>query len=360
MPIEFRCNRCQRLLRTADNTAGKQTKCPECGSVLTIPSPGAAEPTATFEAPPIQQPPAAGTTVTGAAPAASTPAAGAGAAAGHFNHGPVGAPPSRQAAGNPYVSPTTPYVPPQIVRGYTPSPIDVGDILNRTWKIFTENLVALLVGMLILIAVVLVAMIPLFILFFTAFAVAFSMADQGNEAAGGIIALLLVVTGVALGLLLSFWLYGGLASWLLKIARGEKTSYGEIFTGGRFLWSMLGAGLAFTLMVSLGYMLCLVPGIILALMFSQFIWLIVDRNATAGQSLSLSKELTHGNKLNLFLLMMVAFGISMLGGFVPGASLFTTPFLYLMMAVTYLRMTGQSTADMLMPAPQPHVPLPRP
>jgi len=36
--IEFRCTGCNRLLRTGDNTAAKQAKCPECGTIVTIPA----------------------------------------------------------------------------------------------------------------------------------------------------------------------------------------------------------------------------------------------------------------------------------------------------------------------------------
>jgi phage FluMu protein Com len=38
MPIEFRCSACNKLLRTPDETAGKQAKCPECGVVTQIPA----------------------------------------------------------------------------------------------------------------------------------------------------------------------------------------------------------------------------------------------------------------------------------------------------------------------------------
>jgi len=41
MPIEFRCTQCNRLLRTGDDTAGRQARCPECGAILTVPAPGA-------------------------------------------------------------------------------------------------------------------------------------------------------------------------------------------------------------------------------------------------------------------------------------------------------------------------------
>jgi len=44
MPIEFRCTQCQKLLRTQDDTAGKQAKCPTCGTIQLIPSPAAGPP----------------------------------------------------------------------------------------------------------------------------------------------------------------------------------------------------------------------------------------------------------------------------------------------------------------------------
>ena len=39
MPIEFRCSRCGKLLRTGDGTAGRQAQCPECGTIGTVPGP---------------------------------------------------------------------------------------------------------------------------------------------------------------------------------------------------------------------------------------------------------------------------------------------------------------------------------
>ncbi len=44
MPIEFRCGGCGKLLRTADDSAGKQAKCPDCGTVQMVPLPQPAPP----------------------------------------------------------------------------------------------------------------------------------------------------------------------------------------------------------------------------------------------------------------------------------------------------------------------------
>jgi DNA-directed RNA polymerase subunit RPC12/RpoP len=40
MPIEFRCSRCGKLLRTGDDTAGRQAQCPECGTISLVPNIG--------------------------------------------------------------------------------------------------------------------------------------------------------------------------------------------------------------------------------------------------------------------------------------------------------------------------------
>lgn len=38
MPIELNCSGCQRRLRVADEHAGKQARCPQCGAVMAVPT----------------------------------------------------------------------------------------------------------------------------------------------------------------------------------------------------------------------------------------------------------------------------------------------------------------------------------
>jgi len=40
MPFEFRCTQCDRLLRTADGSQGKNAKCPSCGHIMQVPEAG--------------------------------------------------------------------------------------------------------------------------------------------------------------------------------------------------------------------------------------------------------------------------------------------------------------------------------
>jgi phage FluMu protein Com/uncharacterized membrane protein len=293
MPIELRCHRCQRLLRTADDSGGKQTKCPECGTILDIPLPP--EPTPLPWAPRV----------------------------------------------NPAIQST---VAPVAVAGSQPTGLDIGDVFNRTWEIYTKELAPLIVGMLILLGVTLVLFVPIAIGMTIAVGVGIAVSENGNEPLGVAIIIAAVAAVILVAFLASAWLYGGFIQWILKIARGQPHTFSDIFSGSPYVLSLLGAGLLFFLATMVGYILCIVPGVIIALMFSQFAWLIVDRRAGTLESLSRSLQLTNGNKLPMFLLMLLAFVISGVANLVPFAFIFTTPFLWLLLAVTYLRLSGEETA----------------
>lgn len=96
MPIEFRCSGCGKLLRTADDSAGKQAKCPDCGTTQPIPA----------GSPPAMPPvPSASPFSTGGAPASP------------FGAGPSGPPDSENPyqatgtspGGSDYIAPGQPY-----------------------------------------------------------------------------------------------------------------------------------------------------------------------------------------------------------------------------------------------------------
>ena len=44
MPIEFRCTQCQQMLRTPDDTAGQDARCPQCGAISPVPAESIAPP----------------------------------------------------------------------------------------------------------------------------------------------------------------------------------------------------------------------------------------------------------------------------------------------------------------------------
>ena len=154
------------------------------------------------------------------------------------------------------------------------------------------------------------------------------------------------------------WINVGQVIFFLKVARGQEAAIGDLFSGAPYLWRAVGAGLLFALVVMVGSLLCIVPGVILGLMFSQFLFLIVDRNVAALDSFTLSKEITSGSKLTMFAIVLVAgiVGELLVLATCGLGALAVAPYFALLYPVIYLAMTGQPTADRLQPPPtQPGV-----
>jgi phage FluMu protein Com len=285
MPIEFHCTQCGKLLRTGDDTAGKKAKCPQCGAVLPIPEPAAAQ------------------------------------------------------SQNPYQSPgemeTPPELAAEILRGFHPTRIEVGDVMSRTWTIYKANLWPC----------VLVVFLYLVINFGMPQLVSFGLrsADAMNGLALGVINIL--------GGLLSIWLSLGLWIYMLKTARGEKADVADLFSGGRLIVPAIGISLIVLAAVIVGSILLIVPGIIISLMWSQATLVLIDRRTGVLDSLRYSARATSGNKLTLFAIGLAASVIGLVSTVCTiGVGLFFVyPYMALLLAVSYLAMTGQTTADQFQP-----------
>ena len=325
MPIEFRCSECNRLLRTGDDTAGRQAKCPECGTIMTIPSP--AQPT-----PPQGVPPSPDV------PSSPFGAGGAGPSSPYGAPGGMGGPPPGDPT-NPYRSPTGDMDEPV---GYStkgpivPTVIDLGDILSHTWEILKERFL-LCLGVVIAVGLI----------------------GQGVSQGLGIMAgiagaaagdkeIVLMLNGMStlVSIVFNMWLGIGQTMFLLKVARGEEASFGLIFAGGRYFLPILGLSILIFLIVFCGLLLLIVPGIILSLMFSQAYCLVIDRKMGIMESLEVSRQIMVGNKLTLFAVYLLA-GLGgaaiivltcCIGIFLVG------PYLALLSVVVYLVATGQATA----------------
>lgn len=297
MSIEFPCPGCNKLLRVSDASAGKQAKCPECDTIAPVPdAEPAAAPASNFGAAP-----AAGDNPFSSPQAVDTGLPPAGAPVGQ---GPI-----------------------------VPTQIDMGDCFSTAWRIF-KNQWQMVVG-----AVLIVFIINM------AINIMVSLAGPQIAAMGEAAMLLVVVLNIA-GSIFSIYLGIGLAKILLAVARGQSTSFSELFTGGGLILPVLLATILVTLIVGVGLVLLIIPGIILGLMLSQYYFLIIDRQIGVIESLSLSRELTAGNKLTLFgmyllavigglLLILVTCGVGLL---------IVYPYLGLLAVVVYLRISGQPVA----------------
>lgn len=127
----------------------------------------------------------------------------------------------------------------------------------------------------------------------------------------------------------------------LKVARGEPTGINELFAGGPYLNVFL-CGLLSGLLIIIGFLLLIVPGIILALGLGQATALVVDRGLGPIEAMRESWRITMGRKWDLLALGLLSCLVVLAGllaclvGVVFAAVLLEMAHVY-----TYLRLSGQ-------------------
>lgn len=107
----------------------------------------------------------------------------------------------------------------------------------------------------------------------------------------------------------------------LNLVSGKPASVGMIFGEGSKLLRAIGASILYGLMVGLGLILLIFPGIYLALRFGQFIHAIVDRDLGVIESFTYSSRLTTGNRGNLFVLGLLMILVTLAGLLLCGVGL---------------------------------------
>jgi uncharacterized membrane protein len=260
-------------------------------------------------------------------------------------------PPAPAPAGgqplNPYQAPASSWVEAQPAAGEEiipgSDPIDSMACLKRAWEL-TKRHFGLLIGAGLLYAVL-----------SGGFDVATSTALGLNsevevESDFGLATQTSVPTGLALlqwvlSSLVDLFLGLGLARIGLNLVSGKAADISMLFGEGRKLVPMAAASIMYYAMVVVGLILLIVPGIYLALRFSQFGVAIVDKDMGAIESLKYSARLTEGNKMNLFglyvlcILVVLAGILALLVGLLAAL-----PVVYLAPYVAYRWMQGGRNA----------------
>ena len=129
----------------------------------------------------------------------------------------------------------------------------------------------------------------------------------------------------------------GLAIYSLSIANEKEYSYTQIISAFKYFFKALILVLLFTISFTIGLLLLFVPGIIVALMFSQIFYIMADDPETGVIDVfKKSASLMKNKKLQLFGLGMRYFGLFILGVFTLGIWwLWLIPQSYVSFAIFY-------------------------
>jgi uncharacterized membrane protein len=126
-----------------------------------------------------------------------------------------------------------------------------------------------------------------------------------------LISFLLTIVGFALSIIFSL----GLIKISLEICDGKEPKISDLFSQYRLFFRYFFASILKGLICLFGFILLIIPGIILSIRLSFFDYLIVDKNSRIVESLKKSWEITKGNTWNLFLLYILLGLINVLGFF---------------------------------------------
>jgi len=116
-----------------------------------------------------------------------------------------------------------------------------------------------------------------------------------------------------LSLFISLPLSYGLAFCFLKASREGDVKFEEMFTGFKYYWNTIAAGLLSGLIVLGGIILLIVPGIIFACRLAFVPYLVVDRKLGPVEAIQTSWKMTKGHAMEVFLIGLLGIPIVIAG-----------------------------------------------
>ena len=144
-----------------------------------------------------------------------------------------------------------------------------------------------------------------------------------------------------IGLLLSAYMMCGYMKIVLSYQAGKKLPFGDLFMQWKYYLRILGAQILLGIIIGIGFILLIVPGIYLALRYQFTFLLIIDRDLGIGAAMNESSRLTQGIKMSLLGFDLACLGVVILGAIVFGVGVFVaTPVVWLATVALYRKLSS--------------------
>lgn len=177
--------------------------------------------------------------------------------------------------------------------------LEVGAVLSHAWELFKKN-PWILIGVLVLTFVISTISSSLF-------------APRGE---GGVLAIVDFFVQILISLsLMNFF--------LKAYEHVEQVKVMDAWDPRQYL-SYLGISLLLGIIMVIGYILLIVPGVIATVMFIAAPYLVVDKKMGPIEALKESKKLTEGKRMQLFYFVLAILGINIVGAIPLGLGLFVS------------------------------------
>ena len=99
----------------------------------------------------------------------------------------------------------------------------------------------------------------------------------------------------------------------VKLIRGETAKFAEMFYGFKVFLKAFLAFLLYSVLVAVGFIMLIIPGIILAVGLSPTMYLVMDADLGATDTLRRAWEMTRGHRGSIFILALVIIALNVAG-----------------------------------------------
>ncbi len=164
---------------------------------------------------------------------------------------------------------------------------------------------------------------------------------RSHQSQGIMLGLGVVVLSAVVGIFLKM---GTIAISLKAHDSISSTRFSDLWAPQTF-WSFVGASIVVGLIVALGTVLLIVPGIIWGLRYMFVLYIVIEQKLGVSKALTESWRITKGHTWRLFLFSLALIGINILGAMCLVVGLLVTiPVSYLAMAHAYRTLSGNSSS----------------
>ncbi|MFW8625038.1 hypothetical protein ACOI1A_14005 [Corynebacterium glutamicum] len=240
---------------------------------------------------------------------------------------------------NAYSSPIPPEVPQPSMQEAQWRSFDLGTVFGQAWKGFTATWQAWVLSALIYFAVLLVLMFAWILPMVSVLAATSSGSDSAAIAAAGgtsFFGFMLMIVLAFISFVYSLNCYRNAA----RVVRGEQITIQSFFKM-KGLGKALGIYILINIVIFIGMILLLIPGIIAAVVLIFAVPVAFQlRDASIGDAFSASWKAVSKNVGQVILLELAIFALSFLGSAVIIGMLVTTPLTFLLYAYAFQTASG--------------------
>lgn len=155
-----------------------------------------------------------------------------------------------------------------------------------------------------------------------------------------VVGMILCLTIVLIPTVLGGWIRG----YLGYVREGRRPEFNTLWNFDGYLQILL-LILVQAVLISVGFMLLVIPGVILCVWWLYSLFFLVDRNLSFWDAMRASREaVTRAGFFNQFVVLIIVWVLNALGGALSGlGTLVTVPFTLVLLSLAYLDLSTQGT-----------------